>query len=360
MWPGQRWPYSTLTARRLPKTAMIPRSESIVQSDRPDSDWQKAMQQSSLPLAELLDRLGLAESDIKLAGTGLRQFPLRVPPAWLAQIRPGDPDDPLLKQILPLAAEDRPVAGFGSDPVGDLQAQKQPGLLHKYHGRVLLTLTGACAIHCRYCFRRHFPYAASTPTRTAWDGVLEYLQQDQSVNEVIYSGGDPLSLTDSRLLQLTSDLERIPHLKRLRIHSRMPVVLPERITDELINWLQGLTLRPVLVVHINHAREISNSAAQALQTLHSAGIHMLNQAVLLKGINDSAAALAELSETLFENSVLPYYLHMLDAVDGAAHFNVPDDTATTLIKDLRTMLPGYLVPRLVRETAGAPYKTPLL
>lgn len=339
---------------------MIPRSESIVQSDSSADHWRKILQQSILPAAELLNRLGLGNADIPLAETGLRQFPLRVPPAYLGQIRHGDPDDPLLRQILPLAAEDRPTPGFGLDPVGDRQSQKQPGLLHKYHGRVLLTLTGACAIHCRYCFRRHFPYAESTPSRSAWNSVLEYLHNDSSITEVIFSGGDPLSLPDTRLAQLVADLEHIPHISRLRIHTRMPVVLPERITPVFIGWLAGLSLKPVLVVHVNHPREISTAAADSLRALHNAGIHMLNQSVLLKGVNDSAATLAELSERLFENDVLPYYLHLLDTVDGAAHFNVADSEARELITNLRTVLPGYLVPKLVREIAGAPYKMPLL
>ena len=339
---------------------MIPRSESIVQSDTPDHHWQKILRQSSLSVAELLERLGLDDRHSGLAIGGMRGFPLRVPPAYLEQIRASDPADPLLKQILPQAAEDRPVPGYGMDPVGDNHAQKRPGLLHKYHGRVLLTLTGACAIHCRYCFRRHFDYAAASPSRSAWDDVLEYLRNDSSITEVIFSGGDPLSLTDTRLAQLTADLERIPHLKRLRIHSRMPVVLPERITPPFIDWLQNMSLRPVLVLHINHAREIGNAAAVALQNLHRAGIHLLNQAVLLKDVNDTVAVLAELSERLFEHHVLPYYLHMLDAVDGAAHFNVTDDSAAVLMTELRSTLPGYLVPRLVRETSGTPYKTPLL
>ncbi|MDZ7737011.1 MAG: EF-P beta-lysylation protein EpmB [Gammaproteobacteria bacterium] len=339
---------------------MIPRSESIVQSDSSTDQWRKILQESTLPAAELLNRLGLDNHDIPLADTGLRQFPLRVPPAYLGQIQYADPDDPLLRQILPLAAEDRPTAGFGPDPVGDRQSQKRPGLLHKYHGRALLTLTGACAIHCRYCFRRHFPYADSTPTRKAWSGVLEYLRYDGTITEVIFSGGDPLSLPDTRLARLAADLERISHLKRLRIHSRMPVVLPERITPALIGWLTGLSLKPVLVVHVNHPREISAAAAEGLQALHAAGIHLLNQAVLLKGVNDSVATLAELSERLFANDVLPYYLHLPDAVDGAAHFNITDDKARELITNLRVILPGYLVPGLVREIAGAPYKLPLL
>lgn len=349
---------------------MIPRSESTVQSGCIDDDnsrdsqpadhWQTILQQSALPVGDLLDRLDLDPVSVELAEAGLRQFPLRVPPAYLEQIRPGDPDDPLLRQVLPQAREDSSPAGFGPDPVGDLASQQQPGLLHKYRGRVLLTLTGACAIHCRYCFRRHFPYAEANPSRRHWDQTLDYLRRDNSINEVIFSGGDPLSLPDQKLVALSADLATIPHLKRLRIHSRMPAVLPERITPALIDWLTGLSLKPVLVVHINHAREIGPAAADGLRTLHRAGIHLLNQAVLLKGVNNSVSAQRELSETLFAHDVLPYYLHMLDAVDGAAHFNVDDDTARSLMTALRCELSGFLVPRLVRETSGTPYKMPLL
>ncbi len=351
---------------------MIPRSETAVQSgnietrhdeapaDNRVANWQRVLQDASLSAPALLERLGLSAHKMALADRGGRQFPLRVPPAYLQQIRAGDPHDPLLLQVLPRLAEDTTVTGYGTDPVGDLSAQQQPGLLHKYHGRVLLTLTGACAIHCRYCFRRHFPYAEANPSRQHWEQTLDYLRRDDSVNEVIFSGGDPLSLPDQKLAALAADLATIPHLKRLRIHSRMPAVLPERITPALLDWLTGLSLKPVLVVHINHAREIGPAAADGLRTLHRAGIHLLNQAVLLKGVNDSVAAQRELSETLFAHDVLPYYLHMLDAVDGAAHFNVDDATARNLMTALRCELSGFLVPRLVRETSGTPYKMPLL
>lgn len=339
---------------------MIPRSQASVQSTDGDSDhWQARLRQSTMTAAQLLARLQI-EPPPALAARGQDQFPLRVPPAFLARIRRGDPHDPLLRQVLPLAAEDSEVAGFSHDPVGDGAAQKQPGLLHKYHGRVLLTLTGACAIHCRYCFRRHFPYAEANPARGAWQQTLDYLRADSSITEVILSGGDPLALTDARLAAMAADLGAIKHLKRLRIHSRLPVVLPERITEELLDWLTASRLKPVLVIHSNHANEIGPEAAAALQRLHRRGIHLLNQAVLLAGVNNNARALIDLSETLFENNVLPYYLHMLDAVAGAAHFNVSDAAAGELLEQLRTRLPGYLVPRLVREASGEPYKTPLL
>lgn len=322
--------------------------------------WQQAYQNASLSAEDLLKTLRLDADEIQLSRAGLAQFGLRIPPAFLRQIRPGDPDDPLLRQVLSLANEDREVAGFATDPVGDLAAQKQPGLLHKYHGRVLLTLTGACAIHCRYCFRRHFPYAESNPAHSVWQKTLDYISNDVSLREVIFSGGDPLSLSDSRLASLTEDLQQIPHLKRLRIHSRMPVVVPERVTDGLLEWLNAMRLKPVIVVHTNHAQEIGAPAAAALQRLHHAGIHVLNQSVLLKGVNDTAAALIALSETLFDNHVLPYYVHMLDPVAGASHFAVDKQRVFAIYEFMRQRLPGYLLPKLVREVAGAPYKLPVL
>lgn len=342
------------------KRVMIPRTQHAMQSTGQSDRWQSRLRDAVITPAELLQRLNLSVESAGFIDGVNREFPLRVPPAYLAQIQPGDPDDPLLKQVLPTVAEAIAAPGYGSDPVGDLDAQKKPGLLHKYRGRVLLTLTGACAIHCRYCFRRHFPYAEANPSRAAWREVLDFIAGDKSITEVIFSGGDPLSLTDTRLAAMASDLAGIDHLKRLRIHTRLPVALPERVTDDLISWLTNSRLKPVIVIHVNHPNEIGPSAAAALARLHAAGIHLLNQSVLLKGINDHADTLAMLSEGLFEHDVLPYYLHQLDAVEGAAHFAVPDAEALALMETLRERLPGYLVPGLVREVTGAPYKLPLL
>jgi EF-P beta-lysylation protein EpmB len=230
-------------------------------------------------------------------------------------------------------------------------------MLQKYQGRALLVTTGACAVHCRYCFRRHFPYADSNPLASQWQQTIEQIQHDQSINEVILSGGDPLSLSDDKLSRLVEDLSAIPHLKRLRIHTRLPVVLPERIDERLLAWLQRCPLKVVMVIHANHANEIDNEAEQALASLQKAGCQLLNQAVLLKGVNDSAAALVALSERLSEVDVMPYYLHLLDKVAGAQHFDVPEQEALELIAAIRTQLPGYLVPRLVREIQGEASKT---
>ena len=288
----------------------------------------------------------------------LRQFPVRVPAAYLECIRPGNPADPLLRQVLPQAVEDQPVRGYTHDPLRELAATPVPGILHKYHGRVLLLVTSACAIHCRYCFRRHYSYPRGG--RAQWRQALRYLRATPSVSEVILSGGDPLTLSNRRLDALFTNLEAIPHLRRLRIHSRAAVATPERLDAPLAARLARSRLKVVLVTHVNHARELGERAQQALQPFKSTPITLLNQAVLLSGVNDSAAAQQALAERLFECGVLPYYLHLPDRVAGTAHFQVSLTTARAILYQVREKLPGYLVPRLVEERPGAPYKIPLL
>jgi EF-P beta-lysylation protein EpmB len=273
-------------------------------------------------------------------------------------MRKGDPNDPLLLQVLPAAAELVDTPGFCKDPLDELNSMPVPGILHKYQGRILLTTTGACAIHCRYCFRRHYPYSQANPGRDP-DQTFEYLSRHTEINEVILSGGDPLTLTDPKLHEFVARLEELSNINRLRIHSRVPVVLPERIDVNLLEWLQATRLQVVLVIHANHANEIDSTVCQAMKKLKDTGVTLLNQSVLLRGINDNADILAQLSETLFDTGVLPYYLHQLDSVQGAAHFQVTDLEAITIINQLRTILPGYLVPTLVREIAGQPSKTPV-
>jgi EF-P beta-lysylation protein EpmB len=275
-------------------------------------------------------------------------------------MRKGDPDDPLLRQVLPDAAEIRAAQGFVPDPVGDLEAQEGRGLLHKYQGRVLMIASGACAVHCRYCFRREFPYSETTASRAQWQSALAYLRGHREVREVVLSGGDPLTLTDQRLAELNGHLEQIPHLLRIRVHSRLPVVLPERIDSELLAWLGNTRLQRVMVIHANHPRELSRAVRGALIELRKVGVTVLNQSVLLKGVNDTADTLAQLSETLYDAGTLPYYLHMLDKVRGAAHFEVRHDRALEIYRQLQSRLPGYLLPRLVREQAGATAKTLLV
>jgi EF-P beta-lysylation protein EpmB len=271
-------------------------------------------------------------------------------------MRPGDPNDPLLLQVLPVAKEDETVSGFTADPVGDLSSPPVDSVLHKYQGRALVMVTGACAVHCRYCFRRHFPYAELGSVPQEWDGTVDRIASDRAISEVILSGGDPLTVPDSRLEVLGRKLAMMPQLKRLRIHTRLPIVLPQRVDGALTSWIGGLGLQAVVVVHANHANEIDDDVRRALATLAMTGVTVLNQAVLLAGVNDSEDALANLSEALFDAGVLPYYLHMLDPVSGAAHFEVSDAEAKRLHAEVAARLPGYLVPKLVREVPGAPAK----
>jgi EF-P beta-lysylation protein EpmB len=261
--------------------------------------------------------------------------------------------------VLPLAEEAVPVAGYIEDPVDDMAASHCHGILKKYRGRALMVTTGACAIHCRYCFRRHFPYADETALRHQTDAI-ETIRTMPDVSELILSGGDPLTLSDARLEGLLAAAERLPHLRRLRIHTRLPVVLPERVTPGLTAVLSRTRLQTVVVIHANHPQEVTAELGRAMENLAAAGATLLNQSVLLKSVNDDADTLAGLSESLFGIRVMPYYLHLLDRVAGAAHFDVPLARAERLLQELRERLPGYLVPRMVREVPGAPYKTPIL
>lgn len=321
--------------------------------------WQRELARAITDPAELLRELALDPALLPAARAAAARFPLRIPRGFVARMTKGDPDDPLLRQVLPLAAELAATPGFVADPVGDQAVQAMPGVLHKYHGRALLIVTGACAVHCRYCFRREYPYAQAYAGADEWRPALAYLAGDPSIREVILSGGDPLSVSNRRLGALLAALDRIPHLERLRFHSRQPIVLPERVDDSLVDLLAGTRLQPVLVVHANHPREMDETVRAALARLAAAGITLLNQSVLLRGVNDSTAVLAELSETLFTARVLPYYLHLLDPVRGAAHFDVNEIEASAIMKSLRQRLPGYLMPRLVRERPGQPAKTPV-
>jgi len=310
--------------------------------------------------AELFRLLDLDPTLLAAAQTASKLFSLRVPSSYVARMRKGDPNDPLLRQVLPIADEMATTPGFTSDPVGDYQAMVAPGVLHKYQGRVLLMTTGACGIHCRYCFRREFPYAQSVAGMSQRQAALEYLTKQPDVNEVILSGGDPLSLSNRRLTVLLEELAAVPHLRRLRIHSRQPIVMPERIDDALLELLNTSRFKMVMVVHANHPQEINESVQARLKQLSAVGVSLFNQAVLLRAVNDSVDTLVELSEALFSVGVIPYYLHLLDRVRGAAHFEVSEDRARRLMKELRRSLPGYLVPRLVREQQGKPAKIPIL
>lgn len=352
------------------------------------SSWQWLLKDAIRDPAELCALLRLPAGCLPAARRAAGDFPLFVPRGYAAKMRPGNPRDPLLLQVLPVdeecsppespavgagspfaprkhlpsrsetrlwpAADDRP--DFVSDPVGDLQAQVAAGMLQKYHGRALLIATGACAIHCRYCFRRHFPYSDGPHSLAAWQPAIERIADDPTIEEVILSGGDPLTLVDPWLKRLVEQLASIAHVRRLRVHSRLPVVLPERVCPEMFEWLCGTRLTPIMVVHANHPAEICAGVAAAFGRLSAAGVIVLNQAVLLRQVNDNADVLAELCRRLVDLRVMPYYLHQLDRVRGASHFEVSQAEGLVLMGELRRRLPGYAVPRYVRESAGAASK----
>jgi L-lysine 2,3-aminomutase len=324
----------------------------------PTGDWRQLWREAVTDASELLALLGLSRLAAKLppADAG---FTLRVPRGFVARMRHGDAHDPLLLQVLPQLAELDEVPGFAADAVGDLDAREARGVLHKYHGRALLIASGSCAINCRYCFRRHFPYGEEMAAAGQWRKALQHVRDDASIGELILSGGDPLALSTAKLEELSRGLADIPHVTRLRIHTRLPVVLPERVDDALAAWLEALPLQKVVVLHANHANEFDAGVDAVCARLRATGAMLLNQSVLLRGVNDDADALAALSERMFGAGVLPYYLHQLDRVQGAAHFEVDDARALALLDALRVRLPGYLVPKLVREVGGEPSKRPL-
>ncbi len=324
-----------------------------VRAGFPDrGEWHRALKTAVRDGGELCRRLDLAESYAVAAQRASQQFPVFAPLGYIARMQPGDPHDPLLRQVLPLAEETDDVAGYAADPVEDRSATVLPGMIQKYDGRVLLVTTGACAIHCRYCFRRHYEYADGPHSLDQWDPVLAQLAEDTTVEEVLLSGGDPLTLRDPVLEGLVSRLAEIRQLRRIRIHTRLPVVIPERVTAELVGWLRSTRLTPVVVVHANHAAELDDDVAGAFARLLDAGIPLLNQTVLLRGVNDNLAALKSLFARLVDLRVIPYYLHQLDRVRGAAHFEVPVCRGLELMAQLRGLLPGYAVPRYVQDVPG--------
>jgi len=335
--------------------SMIQGTSTILQLNQ----WQQQFAQAITDPADLLSYLELPESLLPAANQAVKLFGLKVPLPYLNRIEKGQLNDPLLRQILPIADELVTSKGFSTDPVGDHAAMQSPGLLHKYHGRALILTTGACGIHCRYCFRRHFEYSDANPAKNQWQATLDALHADNTITEVILSGGDPLSLSDKKLSELIAELEKVSHLKRLRFHTRLPVVLPERITKDFLALLTNTRLISVIVLHINHAQEIDEQVEAICTGLRETGVQLLNQAVLLAGVNNSLESLCNLSERLNDCGVLPYYLHQLDKVSGAAHFEVNDAQAKSLHNGLQTRLPGYLVPKLVREIAGETSKSAL-
>lgn len=334
--------------------------ESISQAISDPGSWQTQLRDVVTSARELLVLLDIDPQGIDCSAEAARDFPLKVPRDFVSRMRRGDPHDPLLRQVLAIGSELVDAPGFSVDPVGETgDANAQPGILRKYHGRALLLVSGGCAVNCRYCFRRHFPYAENRVNRLQWQQTLATVAADSSISEVILSGGDPLLPGDKQLAELVDTIAEIPHVRRLRIHTRLPVVIPARITGGLVRALRRPALDTVMVIHANHGNEIDAGVASAMRRLREAGITLLNQSVLLRGVNDSEEALADLSEKLFSAGVLPYYLHLLDKVAGAAHFDVPEDEAVALWEATSARLPGYLVPRLVREIAGEPGKSPV-
>jgi EF-P beta-lysylation protein EpmB len=323
-------------------------------------NWQQQLAEAFNNIEDLCRYLNLSPNDLPISAAAAENFPLRVPLSFAACIEKGNAHDPLLRQVLPVSEELFAYPGYSNDPVGDLAAATQIGVLHKYHGRVLFIDTGSCAINCRYCFRRNFPYADLQLSKQQEDAAIKSIQNNTSISEVILSGGDPLLLSESRLARLIRQLDGIEHLKRIRIHSRLPIVLPARITEEFINTLTQSAKQIIIVVHCNHANEINDRVIAACNSLKNSGITLFNQSVLLKGVNDDAEVLCELSEQLFSHGIIPYYLHLLDKATGTGHFEVSETEALALMQQVQAALPGYLVPKLVKEQAGATSKQTVL
>lgn len=343
----------------LPAIAETMFARELVTSQQPTGDgsaWQRALQGAIRDIDELLDALQLSRADVpQLDATS--PFPLLVPREFVARMQVGNPSDPLLLQVLPVAQEHERPAGFVDDPVGDRDVQTASGMLQKYPGRVLLIATGMCAVHCRYCFRRHYPYDASPKSQAAWNEAFERIAQDSSIEEVILSGGDPLSLGNGRLSHWIDQLESIAHVQRMRWHTRFPVVLPSRIDDAFCERMGRSRLSMWMVLHINHPHEIDSELRAAIARLKRSGVSMLNQAVLLRGINDSLDVQRALCRALVDAGVQPYYLHQLDPVAGAAHFQCDPQLGESLVRALREELSGYAVPRFVQEIPGRQSKT---
>ncbi len=327
---------------------------------REKNSWQDSLANLITNPFELLDLLELKPEQIGFNTDVLRDFPLRVPREFIDRMQKANPEDPLFLQVMPQAKEARTLPGYVHDPLGEKESNPVAGILHKYQGRILLMPTSSCAVHCRYCFRRHFPYSDNRPDRKQWLKSLQYVREDRSIKEVILSGGDPLAVSDKHFEWLLEHLANIPHIERVRIHTRLPIVIPQRITQAFCDLLLRFPLKFIIVMHSNHAQELDSEVESACAMLKTAGVELLNQAVLLKKVNDNTMALCNLSERLFKCGILPYYLHMLDKVQGSGHFEVSLSQAHKLMSEVRAQLPGYLVPKLVFEEAGAASKTPII
>ncbi|MCS5593090.1 MAG: EF-P beta-lysylation protein EpmB [Porticoccaceae bacterium] len=322
-----------------------------------EPNWKNELSDCVTSIDELLKKLDLCPTQINISHQTATQFALKVPQSFIARMEKGSPNDPLLKQVLPMAEELASPIGYSQDPLNETDHNPAPGIIHKYRHRLLLIVSPACAINCRYCFRRHFPYLENRQSKSQWSKTLDYISNNKDINEVIFSGGDPLAVNDNFLGWLTAQIANIQHIKRLRIHTRLPVVIPSRIDRQFLQWATSTRLRPIVVLHINHANEINTELKHATQLLVDAGLKVLNQTVLLKGINDDANTLANLSERLFECNITPYYLHLLDPVQGASHFDVDRNTALKIYRQLQAIVPGFLLPKLAQEIPGEPSKT---
>jgi EF-P beta-lysylation protein EpmB len=327
-------------------------------SDQLHTSWQKELANVITDPKILLKMLNIDTKSYQQHFSARQLFPVRVPRPFISRMEKGNIEDPLLQQVMPLASEFIISKNYLTDPLEEHDTVAE-GLLHKYKHRVLMIVKAGCAVNCRYCFRRHFPYADNSPNKARWQSALTYITEHTEINEVIFSGGDPLMASDEHLLWLINAIEKIPHVKRLRIHSRLPVVIPQRITTTLVDALLNTRLKSTMVFHINHANEIDNNFKLAIEPLLTARIPLFNQSVLLKGVNDNAQVLATLSEVLFDSGIQPYYLHMFDPVQGAAHFDVDENSAIKITQELMAILPGFLMPKLVREIAGEANKTPI-
>lgn len=321
------------------------------------TDWKVELSQCVSSIDELLDQLGLNAEDLTASEQAASDFPIKVPQPFVQLMEYGNPNDPLLKQVLPVKPELDTDSNYSTDPVDESNYNPVAGIVHKYHNRVLMIISPNCAVNCRYCFRRHFPYDENRQSKQQWLKALDYLKAKPEINEVIYSGGDPLAANDHFLAWLTQQIESIENIRRLRIHTRLPVVIPSRIDGHLLNWLGNTRLKPTMVMHINHTNEIDTALCEAVERLKTAGVTVLNQSVLLRAINDNSEQLVALSEKLFDSGIMPYYLHLLDPVQGAGHFDVPKQRAVQIFHQIQAQLPGFLVPRLAQEIAGKPSKS---
>lgn len=357
--PGPNLPDSPRSVKNVPPEGPLPE---LSPADNTERSWQRQLAEAIRLPADLLAALGLGQHEDTSFGAvdhETDQFTTLVPTSFLRRMQAGNPNDPLLLQVLPTNAERQEIHGFVADPVADEASRRAPGLLQKYHGRALMITSGACAVHCRYCFRREYPYQDEPRQLKDWQPAFDEIAADETVTEVILSGGDPLMLNDERLTALCEKIADIPHVERLRLHTRLPIVLPARITAQLLRLLTSLPCQTVMVVHANHGNEIVADCRDALQLVVQSGIPVLNQAVLLRNINDNVDDLETLCRRLVNIGVMPYYLHQLDRVQGAAHFEADRGLGQQLLKELATRLPGYAVPKFVQEIPGQPSKTAL-